>query len=130
MTHVNDDQLLLLTYGELSGPELAEVERHLRTCQVCRAALERLDRARVALDWSQPVRMARRRLRWVAGGLAAAATVAALLLLRSGTAPERGWTPPTVWSPNAGYIAGGVDAVQIDAQLTRLEQERSYGLPD
>ena len=29
----------------------------------------------------------------------------------------------------AGYIAGGPALVQIDSQLTRLEQERDYALP-
>ena len=44
--------------------------------------------------------------------------------------PTERWTPTTTWSATAGYVAGGKAMVEIDAQLTRLEQERYYGLPN
>jgi hypothetical protein len=40
------------------------------------------------------------------------------------------WTPTTTWSTTAGYVTGGKAMIDIDAQLTRLEQERYYGLPN
>ncbi len=127
MNHPHEDQLLLLAYGELSETEAAEVEAHVVGCANCGAALERLERARVALDWAVPER--RRPARWLAAGLAAAAVVAAVLLTRSGSHGLEPWQPSHVWSPTAGYIAGGPPLVEIDAQLTRLEQERSYVRP-
>jgi len=129
MNHPHDDQLLLLAYGELAHGEATQVEAHLTTCDTCRAELERLERARVALDWVVPRQ--RRPARWIAIGLAAAAVLATVLLTRVGSrggGPEP-WLPVHVWSPTAGYIAGGQPLVEIDAQLTRLEQERSYVLP-
>lgn len=133
MTHLHEDQLLLFAYGELPEMEAAEAERHLAGCPACRAQLERIDRARVALDWAAPPQ-SRRSGRWIAAALATAALLAAVLLTRPGPNPgtgaERAWPPPSDWSANAGYIAGGAQVLQIDAQLTRLEQERYYGLPD
>ncbi len=130
MTHPPEDRLLLLAYGELPDAGAAEVEIHLAACPACRAELARLERARVALDVGLPRRGTR--ARWIAvGALAAAAVLAGLLLVRTPPARgEPGWQPPSVWSATAGYIAGGAPVVQIDAQLTRLEQERYYGLPD
>ena len=128
MNHPHEDQLLLLAYGELAAGEATHVEAHLATCDACRADLERLERARVALDWAQPKR---RPVRWVALGLAAAAVLAAVFFTRLGSrggGPEP-WQPVHVWSPTAGYIAGGQPLVEIDAQLTRLEQERTYARP-
>lgn len=133
MNHLNDDTVLLLAYGELADAEQQEAAAHLATCPPCRARLERFERARVAVEWAGP--SARRiATRWVAAiGLAAAAVVAAVFFLRVGPTlgeAERRWSPPTVWSATAGYIAGGASVVDLDAQLTRLEQERYYGLPD
>ncbi len=127
-SHPDEDRLLLLTYGELPDHDAAEVELHLTACPACRAALARLERARVALDVGLPRRGAR--TRWIAVALAAAAVLAAVLLVR--TPPERGepgWQPHSEWSATAGYIAGGQPVIAIDAQLTRLEQERSYARP-
>lgn len=133
MNHVHDDQLLLLAYGELPDAEAAQAELHLAACAPCRARLASLERPRVALDWAA-ARAPRRPARWIAAGLAAAAVFAALLLTRTGpphgAAAERVWPPPAAWSATAGYIAGGADVLQIDAQLTRLEQERYHALPD
>jgi hypothetical protein len=132
MNHLNDDQALLFAYGELADHEQREAEAHLASCQPCRARLERLERARVASEWSGP-RARRLSRRWFAIGLAAAAVLAAVFFLRVGTPvvpPDRGWSPPTTWSATAGYIAGGATVVQIDAQLTRLEQERYHAFPD
>jgi putative zinc finger protein len=127
MNHPQEDRLLLLAYGDLPETEAAEVEAHVVGCATCGAALERLERARVALDWAVPER--RRPARWLAAGLAAAALVTAVIVTRDHSPPRPMWQPPHVWSANAGYIAGGSPVVQIDAQLTRLEQERSYVLP-
>jgi len=97
-------------------------------CRGCWEALERLERARVALDWVRPARQ--RPARWVATGLAAAAVLVAVWV---GTRPPsqgtRVWPPSTVWSATAGYLAGGTALVQIDSQLTRLEQEPLYAIP-
>ena len=126
MNHPHEDQLLLLAYGELAAGEATQVEAHLATCDTCRADLERLERARVALDWAQPKR---RPVRWVALGLAAAAVLAAVFFTRLGSRGPEPWQPVHVWSPTAGYIAGGQPLVEIDARLTRLEQERTYARP-
>jgi len=97
MNHPHEDRLLLLAYGELPEAETAEMETHLVACAGCRAQLERLERARVALDWARPARQ--RPARWVAAGLAAAAVLVAVWV---GTRPPgpagRIWPPPTVWS--------------------------------
>ena len=65
MHHVNDDQLLLLVYGELADAETRDAEAHLAACQPCRARLEQLERARVASEWSGP-RARRLSRRWIA----------------------------------------------------------------
>jgi len=127
MNHPHEDQLLLLAYGELAHGEATQVEAHLATCDACRAEIERLERARVALDWAVPER--RRPTRWIAAGLAAAALVTAVVVTRDHSPPRPMWQPPHVWSATAGYIAGGQPLVEIDAQLTRLEQERTYARP-
>lgn len=127
MNHPHEDRLLLLAYGDLPEAEAAEVEAHVASCASCGAALERLERARVALDWAVPQR--RRPVRWIAAGLAAAALVAAVVYARNTSEPRHPWQPPHVFSATAGYIAGGPSVVEIDAQLTRLEQERSYVRP-
>jgi len=127
MNHPQEDQLLLLAYSELPDAETTQVEAHVATCATCRDALERLERGRVALDWAVPER--RRPVRWLAVGLAAAAVLAAVFFTRLGSRGPEPWQPVHVWSPTAGYIAGGQPLVEIDAQLTRLEQERSYVRP-
>ena len=127
MNHPHDDRLLLLAYGELAGADAAEVEAHVATCLACREQFERLERARVALAWAVPER--RRPVRWLAAGLAAAALLATVFFMRGGSRGPEPWQPVHVWSPTAGYIAGGQPLVEIDAQLTRLEQERTYARP-
>ncbi len=128
MNHPHEDRLVLLAYGELPEAEAREIETHLVGCTGCWEALERLERARAALDWVRPARQ--RPARWVATGLAAAAVLAAVWV---GTRPPsqgtRVWPPSTVWSATAGYLAGGTALVQIDSQLTRLEQEPLYAIP-
>ncbi len=74
MNHPHEGRLLLLAYGELPEAEAAELETHVSACAVCRDDLERLERARVALDWTVPNE--RRPVRWIAAGLAAAAVLA------------------------------------------------------
>jgi anti-sigma factor RsiW len=127
MNHPHEDRLLLLAYGELPDGEATQIQDHIAACATCREDLERLERARVALDWGVP--RARRPARWIAAGLAAAALLAALALTRDTSQPRHPWQPPHVWSATAGYIAGGPSVVEIDAQLTRLEQERTYARP-
>ncbi|MEX2155497.1 MAG: zf-HC2 domain-containing protein [Gemmatimonadales bacterium] len=130
MNHANDDELLLLAYGELPPTEVARVERHLAECGTCRAQFTRLDAAHVALDVAipPPRRLA---VRWIAAGLAAAAVLAAVWLTNSPPSrpAHQGWRPTSGWSATAGYITGGRAMVEIDAQLTRLEQESLYGRP-
>jgi hypothetical protein len=86
----------------------------------------------VALDVALPKRR-QPIVAWAAiGALAAAAVVAGLLFTRTGPPGNgtlRGWHPTTVWSATAGYVAGGNALVDIDAQLTRLEQELPHGRP-
>lgn len=129
MNHPHADQLLLLAYDELPVADAAALEAHLATCAVCREDLARLERARVALDWAAP--KPRRSVRWIVAGLAAAAVLAAIFLTGRPSPDERplGWPEPRPWSATAGYIAGGQPLIAIDAQLTRLEQERSYVRP-
>jgi anti-sigma factor ChrR (cupin superfamily) len=132
MNHPTEDQLLLLAYGELPEPHAVAIESHVTACRVCGDQLAQLERARVALDVALPER--RPVTRWAAlGTLAAAAAVVGVLLTRTPPAAAvaaHGWNPTTVWSATAGYVAGGNAVVDIDAQLTRLEQERSYALPN
>ena len=134
MTHVNDDDLLLLAYGELAEAAAREAETHLASCSDCRSRLERLERAAGVAAWAAAApRPQKRPLRWtLVAGLAAAAVLAAVLITRpkQGTLESRSWPLPAVWSATAGYVAGGTTIVEIDAQLTRLEQERYYGFPD
>ena len=131
MNHPTEDQLLLLAYGELAERLVCEIESHVAACAACADQLAQLERARVALD----VALAERRrpvVVWAAlGALAAAAAVAGLLFTRapSSDAARRGWNPTKVWSATAGYVAGGDAMVDIDARLTRLEQEWPYGRP-
>lgn len=130
MNHPTEDQLLLLAYGELPGPRAAEIESHIAACRSCGAALTELERGRVALDAALPRR--RSATRWIAVALAAAALFAGVVVTTQGPTPNptEHWTPTTTWSATAGYVAGGNAMVEIDAQLTRLEQERTYGLPN
>jgi hypothetical protein len=128
MNHLTADELLRFAYGEASGSEAPVMEAHLVSCASCRAELERFDRPRAMLE-AAIGRRARSRL-WLPVVLAAAALLAAVLVTKSNTirseAPR--WQPVSAWSSNAGYLAGGNAVVEIDAQLTRLEQERSYVL--
>lgn len=133
MNHPSEDELMLLAYGELSDQQAIEIESHIAGCIACADQLAQLERARVALEAALPERR-RPVVAWVAlGTLAAAAAIAGVLLTRtvpSRDAAEHGWNPTTVWSATAGYVSGGRTMVDIDAQLTRLEQERTYGLPN
>jgi hypothetical protein len=58
--------------------------------------------------------------------------VAGVVITTSGPSrdPTERWTPTTTWSATAGYVTGGKAMVDIDAQLTRLEREPYYGLPN
>lgn len=134
MTHLHNDELLLLAYGELRDADLERLETHLAGCAACRAELARLETSRAALDLALPPAAAparSRRVRWIAAGLAAAAVLAVVVL--KNTPPERldsQWRPTSSWSRTAGYVTGGSAMAEIDAQLTRLEQERYHGLPN
>jgi hypothetical protein len=128
MNHPSDDELLLLAYGEVPEPRNAAIESHVSACQTCRATLAELERGRVALDVASPPRRGSARI-WIA--LAAAAVLAGFVMARPGPTrdPTTRWTPTTTWSATAGYVTDRA-MVDIDAQLTRLEQERTYGLPN
>jgi anti-sigma factor RsiW len=132
MNHPHEDDLLLLAYGELDPAAAAELERHLTTCATCREQLIRLERGRAALEWATPATPRVRR--WAALGILAAAAAVAGIMLAGWPRPDdrpasREWPRPLEWSTTAGYIAGGPSVVEIDAQLTRLEQERYHALP-
>ena len=131
MNHPTEDQLLLLAYGELPAPHASEIETHIAACTVCAQQLAQLERGRVALDVALPAR--RRRPVTVWGTVAlAAAVLAAVTMVKSGPSRDQTerWTPTTTWSTTAGYVTGGKAMADIDAQLTRLERERYYGLPN
>ncbi len=131
MNHPTEDQLLLLAYEEQPHDAAAELDAHVATCAVCQERLAQLERARVALDVALPQRR-RRPIAWATAALAAAAVLAAVMINKAGSSRDQTerWTPTISWSATAGYVNGGKAMADIDAQLTRLEQERSYGLPN
>ena len=125
MNHPTEDELLLLAYGELPAAPAAEIDSHTAACGACQERLAQLERGRAALHLALPPR--RRKAIVVATlALAAAAVLAGVVITRSGSSrdPTDRWTPTTTWSATAGYVAGGKAMIDIDAQLTRLEQER------
>jgi hypothetical protein len=131
MNHPTADELLLLAYDELPADRLATVETHLTSCVLCQEQLADLERGRAALEVAMPARP-RRAIAGAAVALAVAAALAGVAIVRStpvGSPGER-WTPTTTWSTTAGYVTGGNAMLDIDAQLTRLERERYYGLPN
>lgn len=130
MNHPSRDELLLLAYGEVSESAGSGLESHVAVCPVCREQLAELERARVALDVALPARR-RPMAAWAAFALAAAAVLAIVLIDKPGPtrSADDGWRPATTWSATAGYVAGGKAMVDLDAQLTRLEQESYYGRP-
>lgn len=131
MNHPTEDELLLLAYGELSDLRAAEIDSHAAACRACQEKLAQLERGRAALDLVMPARR-RNAIVWATLALAAAAVLAGVVITKSGPsrdAAER-WTPTTTWSATAGYVTGGKAMADIDAQLTRLEKERYYGLPN
>jgi len=132
MNHPHPDELLLFASGELLEPRMTELALHLGACATCEHELARLDQSLVALggSWSRRSRIARPAV-WSGVALAAAAAFA-VVFIRQPDESERaraGWTPMRTWSANAGYVAGGKALVDIDAQLTRLEQEPHYARP-
>ena len=131
MNHPTEDELLLLAYGELPDPRAAEIDSHAAACRTCQEKLAQLERGRVALDVALPARRRRRVIVWGTVALAAA-VLAAVTILKSGPSrdPTERWTSTTTWSTTAGYVTGGKAMADIDAQLTRLERERYYGLPN
>lgn len=133
MNHPHPDELLLFASGELAEPRLVEVGSHLATCGTCQNALAELEGSLVVLDRVMPHRgrALNRPVVWTAVALATAAVLAAVLLMRPHPTVETPphWTPTTTWSLTAGYVTGGQAMMDIDAQLTRLEQGWSYGRP-
>ena len=131
MMHPSDDTLLLLAYGEVPPAESADLEHHVARCEPCRLKFVELERARAALDVALPARRPTL-TRWAVLALAAAAALTAVVIIKSGPARDstERWAPMTSWSATAGYVTGGKAMVDLDDQLTRLERERYYGLPD
>ncbi len=132
MTHPNEDHLLLLAYDELPEDQAVQIESHIDACGACQHKLAQLERGRAALDLALAPRRRHAAIVWTTLALAAAAVIAGLLITRFAPVPDpvKYWTPTTTWSATAGYVAGGKAMVEIDAQLTQLEQERYYGLPN
>lgn len=133
MKHPHPDELLLFASGELTDPRTNDVASHIQTCAPCRDMLTQLDQSLVALGaaWSSPRRAGSlvRPAVWGGVALAVAAALAVVFTRPSREAPRAGWAPTSTWSRTAGYVAGGTALLDIDAQLTRLEQERYYGRP-
>lgn len=131
MNHPQPDELLLFASGELAEMRLVEVASHLAACATCRDTLTQLEGSLIALERAmpRPDRALNRPVVWAGVALGAAA-VLALVFIRQPQQPTTrpGWSPQHTWSATAGYMAGGT-LVDIDAQLTRLEQERYYGRP-
>lgn len=131
MNHPHPDELLLLASGEVPDGRVNDVVTHVDACPACQATLAQLDQSLSALGGSWP-RRSRRLARTVWGGLAlAAAATLAVVFARAPQDTVRGtrWTPTTTWSATAGYVSGGKEMMDIDAQLTRLEQETHYARP-
>ena len=135
MSHPTDDQLTLHAFGELAEGDGTALNEHLAACQSCRGRFAGIEESRAGLDWGLASSSAkteasgRRRLAWLA--LPLAAGLGAFLLWRSSSTASQGgergrqpWQSHVAGSATAGYVTGGNDFVSIDAQLTRLEQEK------
>ena len=139
MNHPHPDELLLYATGEVVELRLVEIASHLATCVPCQDALTELERALLVLEGPggspRRSRALNRPALWAGFALSAAAALAVVLSRQpDGSRPGQGsarsgWTPSSTWSATAGYVAGGTALVDIDAQLTRLEQESFYGRP-
>jgi hypothetical protein len=133
MIHPHPDELLLLASGELAEPRMGDVAAHVGTCPPCRDALTRLDESLTALGGASPrrSRLLTSPALWGGVAVAAAATLAVVFIRQpQEPAPSSArWKPLTTWSATAGYVAGGQALADIDAQLTRLEQEPHYARP-
>lgn len=134
MNHPHADELLLFASGELEEQRLVSLASHVSICATCQQELAQFERSLLALE-PQPrkQRKAPERTRsvvWAGVALGAAAALALVLLKQAETShPRPGWSPTQQWSATAGYMAGGTTLTDIDAQLTRLEQEHYYGRP-
>lgn len=131
MNHISDDDLLLLAYGEHPASQASTIESHISACAECRDKLAQLERGLAMLEFARPPRR-RPAVSWAGVALAAAAVLAGVVFMRSHPSRDPGarWTPTMSWSATAGYVTGGKAMIDLDAQLTRLEQERHYGLPN
>jgi len=131
MNHPQPDELLLFASGELEEVRLGEIASHVATCSTCQGELTQIERSLVALERATPRRSARNRpLIWAGVALGAAAVLALVFIRQPEQSSSRpGWSAARMWSTHAGYFAGGPDVIEIDSQLTRLEQGWSYGRP-
>jgi hypothetical protein len=133
MNHPHPDELLLFASGELVEPRMTDVLAHVGSCATCRDALARLDESLTALGgvWPRRSRLLARPEIWGGAALAAAAVLAVWFIRQPDDVRRAGdgWVPATAWSATAGYVAGGKAVMDIDAQLTRLEQEPYYARP-
>lgn len=132
MNHPHPDELLLFASGELTEPRTNDVASHVQACAPCQDMLIQLDQSLGALGgggtWPRRSRALARPAVWGVA-LAAAAALAVVFTRPPKEAPRAGWAPTTTWSRTAGYMAGGTALLDIDAQLTRLEQESHYARP-
>ena len=123
MTHLSDDTLLLLAYAELSDADRDAAGAHLAECATCGRRFADLERTRVATDWAlAPLPSRRRRWRLWLGALPLAAGVIAVLVIH-----DRHPKPNPIVRAWSRYAVP--ELVPIDSMLTRLEQEKLYGMP-
>jgi ribosomal protein L34E len=121
MTHVSDEQLVLLAYDEAEVAWRDQALAHVADCADCRERLDRLERTRAAVEVAVPVASRRVGRRVAFAALAAAAVVAAVMLRP--TAP----VAPTTTLALPRYVAP--ELAPIDSILTGLEQQRTYANP-
>ena len=129
MNHPTSDELLLLAYDELPRDAAAPLEAHVAACVECGRELQRLTNARAALDVA--IVTPWRRRRWIPLALAAAAILGGILIFtpKGPAHVPNAWPYHREWSAHAGYFAGGRAVIDIDSQLTRIEQGWTYGRP-
>ena|ERR1051326_6044553 len=128
MTHPDEHVLLLYAYGDTSETETAALEAHLPSCSGCREQLLCIERGRALADLAlERPAFKRRQMVPVGVALAAAATIAGMILVRGPEAtPGTAVSIPNRLSVPLGYVTGGPDLIAADSILGRLEREISH----